>query len=205
VTAGALAGAWRDLEALGVRRDARMVLFAGSFGRSYDLAPLLEAARTFAGDPSVQFVIAGDGERGAAWRDAARGSPNVVLTGWVDGPKVAALLDGASIGVAAYAEGALQGLPNKLLEYLAAGIPVVSSLAGEAAALLARHECGLTYAAREPATLLSALETLLHDADARQRMGRNARATYLDQFTSERITERLIAYLDAAARRVTAA
>ena len=180
----------------GVDAARPLVLFVGSFGRSYDLAPMIGAARLLAGTPA-QFVICGDGERAAEWRAAARGMTNVVFTGWRDSRDVGALLRHSAIGVAAYAEGALQGLPNKLFEYFSAGLPVASSLSGEAAELLAREECGLSYRPGSAESLAEVLTALL-DPSLRSRLGRNAKALYDREFDGELVTQRLADHITRA-------
>src|SRR5690606_2789684 len=99
----------------------------------YDLGPVLESARRAQAEfgSEVQFVISGDGELGRHWRRRALGLPNVIFTGWIGGDEINWLRDHAAIGFQPYSANASQGLPNKLFEYLSAGIPVLSSLQGE--------------------------------------------------------------------------
>ena len=175
-------------------------MFAGTLGRTYDLAPVLEAARHFAsveGSP-FRFVICGDGERAAEWRARARGLSNVAFTGWLDQARMRDALMGADLGLAAYAQAAPQGLPNKVIEYLAAGLPVVSSLDGETADLLKRGECGVSYAAGDGGALRKALERLAAP-DLRARLAHNARREFEAEFVAETIYPQLASYLEKAA------
>src|SRR5438309_1651100 len=116
------------------------------------LRPVIATARSMLerDDRRAQFVFAGDGEGALEWRTRAAGLSNVVFTGWLSAAGIAALLEMSSVGLGAYAAGAPQGLPNKLYEYLSAGVPILSSLRGEAEALLAGAGCGVTYSARDP-------------------------------------------------------
>jgi len=158
-----LAQARQQLAALGVDARRTVSSFVGTFGHSYDLRPVIVTARRMleVGDLRAQFVFAGDGERAGEWRQLANGLTNVVFTGWLSAAGIAALLGMSSIGLAAYVAGAAQGLPNKIFEFLSAGLPILSSLGGEAAALLEEAGCGLTYSARDPASFAAALERLL--------------------------------------------
>lgn len=185
----------------GVNPKRRIAWFIGTFGRSYDLAAVVAAAQHFdtTGRHDVQFVLSGAGEREQEWRALASGLPNVVFTGWLDRAEIAYMMATASIGVAAYATGAPQGLPNKLFEYMAAGLPVVSSLQGEARALLEDRDCGLTYSGGDVAGLVAALERLFNDSALHHRLSENARRAFEQHYSADLVDARLAAHLAAAA------
>ena len=131
------------------------------------------------------------------WRRLAKGLTNVVFTGWLSAAGIAALLGMSSIGLAAYVDGAAQGLPNKIFEFLSAGLPILSSLGGEAAALLEDAGCGLTYSARDPASFAAALNRLLDQPVARRDMGRRALAKFEADFQADHIYPTLVRHLEA--------
>ncbi len=134
------------LRQLGGTPGATTCIFSGTFGRTYDLGPVLSVAPRFRGGAkSLQFVLCGDGERRNEWRSRAAGIGNVIFTGWLDQDRMRKMLAASDIGLAAYAKGAPQGIPNKVIEYLAAGLPVASALRGETEALLRDEGCGETY------------------------------------------------------------
>ncbi len=196
-----------DLAAAGVDPSKTICCFVGSFGRTYDLLPVLTAARQLngAGWTQVQFVIAGDGERAAEWRSRAAGLPNVVFTGWLSATAIAALLTMAGVGVAAYATGAPQGLPNKVFEYMSAGLPVLSSLHGETERLLAESGCGLTYEASDPESFSTALQGLLENPQQRTEMGRRALERFRSGFAASAIYQHLASHLIGIAMHPTQA
>lgn len=51
-------------------------------------------------------------------------------------------------------------MPYKLADYAAAGLPVINSLTGETARLLAETGAGISYAAGDEASLLMAVKSL---------------------------------------------
>lgn len=108
--------------------------------------PLADVARAFsaAPPPGWRLVIAGDGPLAETLRDAA--GPNVLLTGRLDRPKVEALLRSASAGLIPYPNRPdfMGACPNKLGEYLSAGLPVISGLHGETGTLLRTSGAGWT-------------------------------------------------------------
>jgi glycosyltransferase involved in cell wall biosynthesis len=188
-----------QLLAMGVDPRRTICCFVGTFGHSYDLAPVISAARRMqeAGDARVQFVFAGDGERRSHWRAMAQGLQNVVFSGWLSSAGIAALLELSSVGIAAYVEGAAQGLPNKIFEYLSAGLPILSSLQGEAEALLRDAACGITYAPGDATRFAAALEPLLAAAETRRAMGGRGRAKFEADFRASDVYRALARHIEA--------
>jgi glycosyltransferase involved in cell wall biosynthesis len=185
----------------GVRFDQTLVIFVGSFGRTYDLSTVIQAARELQGPlPGVQFVLAGDGENGTIWRSEASGLGNVVFPGWLEQHELVALNRAASVGLQSYAPGAPQGLANKLFEYLGYGLALVSSLEGENAALLEAHGCGLSYVAGDAAGLAGALRALLASSSDLARAKQNAFRLFESEFEVDRIHQGIEAYLSELAR-----
>lgn len=194
------------LRALGIQEDRILCWYVGSFGRLYDLAPVLEAAKAAAtefGD-RVQFVISGEGELGPSWHEKAAGSGNVIFTGWIGADEINWLRSRAAVGFQPYLAGAPQGLANKLFEYLSAGIPVVSSLRGENEALIAEQDCGITYEAGSGSSCYGALRPLLLDSARRIRMGENGRRLFVERFDADKVFEGLAAHLESVASRGSA-
>ena len=200
------AHAWWDAQ--GVRRDGRARLcFVGSQTTSFDFDTVAAAARTLAaraGGSPCDFVICGAGESGPAWQAAAAGLPNVTFPGWIDAAQLRALADRSAGFLAPYAdnENFASSLPNKVLDALALGLPILSPLGGEVAALLDREAVGVRYAPGDAASLVSAVDRLLAPDGPRDRMAANARAVHAARFTYEAVYGGLVRHLErlAAAR-----
>lgn len=67
-------------------------------------------------------------------------------------------------------------LPTKLLEYLAHGVPVISTPLPAAVELVERHDCGIIVDFDDPAAVVDAAVALRDDADRRARLAANGRA-----------------------------
>jgi glycosyltransferase involved in cell wall biosynthesis len=75
-------------------------------------------------------------------------------------------------------------LPNKLFEYLAAGLPVLTANYPEAARIVERYEVGITFDAYSPESIAAAIDVLAHNPSLRTRMRANARAALRDMRAS---------------------
>jgi glycosyltransferase involved in cell wall biosynthesis len=188
------AGTWWD--SMGVPADGRpRAAFVGSMSRSFDFDTMLSSARSPAG-ARWQWVVCGEGEELARCKLQVNGLPNVVFPGWIDRPKIQALLSRSTVGLAPY-----RSIPNfelnicnKVYDYLEAGLPVVSPLRGDLLELLAREGVGRSHAPGDANALISAMETVL-PAEARAAMGAAAARLHGTRFEAglayARLAERL--------------
>ena len=182
-----------------------IIWFVGSFGDTYDLSTIILAARmaTQQGWHSPLFVFSGSGDNDARWRKEASGLSNVIFTGWVDTPHSRFLMRHAKIGLLAYAPGAPQGLPNKLYEYLYAGLPILSSLQREMPEFLKRHQCGMTYAAGDAVGFLETMRTLMDDEATCSSMARNARRLYEEKLSANVVFPSMTRYFQKVVKEIS--
>jgi glycosyltransferase involved in cell wall biosynthesis len=132
---------------------------------------LIEAARTVKERfPEARFLLAGDGEMRPFFEDQVRAlglSEMFVFLGHrTDIPQ---LLSCCDIGVLASKS---EGLPNAVLEYLAAGLAVVATAVGGVPEIIENEVHGLLVAPENPAELSKALLRLLEDPLLRANLGR---------------------------------
>jgi glycosyltransferase involved in cell wall biosynthesis len=181
--------------------DKSNLCFFGTMARQFDIETVIKAARILRDRP-VRFVLCGVGDRLEEYRRLSEDLPNVLWPGWIDAAAIWVLMERSAAGLAPYrCEWSFtMSLPNKSIEYLAGGLPVISSLSGELSVLLQSEDCGWTYAESDPKALADTIERLLSDPGRRQAMASNARRTYETRFTSESVYGRLIDYLRDVAK-----
>jgi glycosyltransferase involved in cell wall biosynthesis len=181
-----------------LRPDDLIVSFVGSFCSSYDLKTVIEAMRVLdqATQHGIRFVIVGDGDGGSELRALAQGLTNVVFTGWLDQISIMAVLGMSAVGLAPYRDNASMTLPNKPYEYMAAGLPILSSLHGELEVLIRDEQIGLQYQAGDVASLLSRLQWFAVNVEKRKAMGLRARKLFEERFSAEIVYPRLVWHLE---------
>jgi glycosyltransferase involved in cell wall biosynthesis len=165
---------------LGLATDAFVIGFAGSLKLWHGTDVLLDA---FAGMkdhvPGARLLIVGEGPHGDALRTRAAGlgiGRDVIFTGKVSYDTMPELLAAMDVGVAPYVHlPDFYFSPLKLYEYMASGLAVVASDAGDIAALVRDGQTGLVCPPSDVAALCSALLRLAHDASLRAQLGAAAR------------------------------
>ena len=164
-------------------------MFRGSKG--HDL--LLEAFDRLRGQfPEARLLLVGDGIR-RPWVESlarARG-----LNGWVtftgfreDVPDLLGAMD-----CFALASTRTEGVPQSLLQAMAAGVPVVASAVGGIPEAIEDGATGLLVPPGDPGALAAALGSVLKDPESAHRRAAAGRALVAARFSRERLMGRLTA------------
>jgi glycosyltransferase involved in cell wall biosynthesis len=137
----------------------------------------------------TQLVLCGTGPTFDQLRQSATDLPEIVFPGWISGPQIAALAAMSDAGLLPYpSEGDFRlSIPNKAIEYLAFGLPIISSLSGPVSNLIKDHQCGIHYAETDAKDLARVIVNLHGDGADLKTMSSNARRLFGDEFTAEAV------------------
>ncbi len=189
---------WRSR--LGLDPGAVVAVYLGNHSPAYGLDRLLDAAEAMEGEaPAVTFLLVGDGTAKAGLEQAARarGLAHVRFADPVPKDEVPALLAAADIGLHVLADVPLfrDGVsPNKLYDYFAAGLPVVTNNPGAVGDLVAGLGAGEAVA---PDGLTAGVRRLVAAGpDGRGRAGAAGRGFLEAGHSRAAVAARLRALLD---------
>lgn len=198
----AAADGWWDAQAVSAQGPFR-VLFVGTHSPAFDMQPVHAAASALAakGVP-VEFVICGDGPQSAAWRDQMRGLCNVRFPGWVNRAQVESLARRSHAALAPYRSSPdfVLSIPNKVIDALAFGLPILSPLQGEVLRLVTEDNAGMAYGPAGSLSLQQCIEQLREETQARETIASNARRVYRERFGFDAVYGGLVAHLESMAR-----
>ena len=170
----------------------------GAVSNRMDLDTLRAAGvRGAAQGVPLHVVVAGSGEALAGLQAAYR-SPAVTFLGRVDQTVLRAILRTSRAGVVPYRNSLdfRMSIPNKAIEYLAYGLPVLTSLEGSLARLISGRALGQTYAEGSPDGLLGRIRTYLADPALRDLHARNAQATFDESFSTDVVFGKYVKLLE---------
>jgi len=137
--------------------------------------------------PEARFLLAGDGACRKQFEQQAAQlglKQNFLFLGRRD--DVPRILSGCDIAVL---PSQAEGLPNAVLEYLAAGLPTIASRVGGNAEIVEDGVTGMLIPAEDPAALSHALLLLLRDPSFAATIGRNGREYVAREFSFQRMIE----------------
>ncbi len=137
----------------------------------------------------VRFLLIGDGELRPRFESQARAagleSVLLFLGHRTDVPDVLACCEAGVLPSRA------EGLPNAVMEYMAAGLPVVATSVGGVPELIKDGVSGLLVEPKNPAALGAAILRLLNEEPLRRRLGQTARETIVSKCDFSGVLSRL--------------
>ncbi len=176
-------------------------VFAGAHGPKDGLDYILDAATTL---PDIDFLLVGSGPSKTATQARAKslGLSNVRFQDPVPKVELPRLLHACDVGVHAVTPLPifLKGMsPNKLFDYLAAGLPVVSNAAPGLGRIMIDGECGRLGGADELAECLREVRDA--SPSRRAEWSANGRALLAERFSRQAAGTLLGSILDSAVAR----
>jgi len=140
---------------------AKVALYHGWYSPERGLENLVTASEFLS--PDVFLVLRGAGELEAELKRLASGRRNVRFERPVSQAEVVNAASRADVGIVPYLPTNLcnyYASPNKLFEYLAAGLPIAASNLPFMRKLVSRHKIGTLFDARNPQSIAEALNQI---------------------------------------------
>jgi glycosyltransferase involved in cell wall biosynthesis len=200
-----LAGARSWWAVRGVQKDQKFrVCYVGNLSSNVDLTPIKEAAVYFAKKQlPVEFIICGDGVSLETFKKMMHGLTNVSFPGRINRQQVLALSHCCQASLIPYVntENFQLSLPNKTLDSLSLGLPILSPLMGEVEALITSQNVGFCYGNEGKKSLVECVEELMLNAELQQQMSKNAVVLHEQKFSFACVYEGLVKHLEVLAQR----
>lgn len=141
-------------------------------------------------DPNVHFVIAGEGELQNSLKNSAKDlgvSDNIHFVGRCgDVPRLLSLADICVLTSTA------EGFSNSILEYMAAGKPVVATNVGGAAEAINHGETGYLVGSNDDAAMAVRLIELLANREPAAKMGQSGKELVYERFSNKALLTKTI-------------
>jgi len=177
----AIAAARIRLKEMGYVEDDRMqVVFAGTFGRSFEFDTILEAGRRLdeiaAG--RTRIILCGSGDKWQHVADESKATDSLQVMPRLSLLELQQIYAGSTLGLAPYRniENFQKNVPNKINEYLRMGLPILTGVDGRIATLIEQNGVGHRYLENDPDSLAKLIASLSKDTNEIEVLKRNVDA-----------------------------
>lgn len=180
-----------------VKTSTLRVMFVGSFSRAFDFDAVFSAASVLREQNiACEFILCGDGDRDEELRSISEDHDNVRIFGWIDRPAIKALSLISNAAIAPYksTHDFTISVPNKIIDSLMLGLPILSPLKGEVATLLSEYNVGFTYC--DSSDLSDCISSLIADNELQKSMSDNAKSLYESKFEFDSVYDSLVKHLE---------
>lgn len=190
--------------ALGIAEGTPVVLFVGNFYEWHDVETVLNAVAPLAqANRTVRLVLVGDGATRAAMEQRAQalGLGAVAhFTGLVAHAEVPQYMAAADIAVVPYPRLPQEVWlsPLKLFEYMASGVAIVASAAGQVSDVLQDGVNALLVPPGDAQATSAAFGRLIDDGSLRAALGTRARADAVERHSWDQYIRRLESVMEDA-------
>jgi glycosyltransferase involved in cell wall biosynthesis len=187
------------------RNDEFIICFFGTFAarREVDLQSVILAARELRERlPRVKFVLCGAGPAVGRYEALARDLPNVLMPGWVSAPQIWSLMRRSQLGLLPYLPSAdfAASMPNKSIEYLSAGLAILTSLrGGYLEDVLTEAGCGVFYEGESPTALAAVIERTVEGETSLTTLGAAAHALFESRYRRDIVFNQMVDHLERLA------
>jgi glycosyltransferase involved in cell wall biosynthesis len=174
-------------------------LFVGSLSNAFTFDTLREAfSLLVTHNPKVQLVICGDGEYRTSLIHSFRDTPNVFFPGWIDMPQATFIMRHSLATIAPYKSSSdfTMSIPNKIIDSLMHGLPVLTCLQGEVESLIAKHHVGI-FCEGTVESWHNAMYSLSSSPALQSEISSNCLVTYEQYFSFESVYDEYVTKLEA--------
>jgi len=170
-----------------------VAIYTGAHSRLNGLEWILRAAARLKDDPDIRIVLMGDGVTKPDLLRQAReeGLTNVLFFDPISKERLAGVLKVCDLGLMLLVNRPIieMACPNKFMDYLAAGLPVLVNFRGEAGWICEREHCGVVVPPEDPRAMADAIRQLARDPERSRAIGRRAARVAAEQFDRARLVE----------------
>ncbi len=159
-------------------RNCLLGCFAGTLASRLDLNSVIDGLDLLDKEErgKIRIILCGKGDLEVKIKMRAKRNPALIFGGWRNAGDLAALMEICAFGILPYPNSTdfLASFPNKVGEYLLAGLPIMTGLKGVTGELLEANSLKIGYQQGSPASFAQALRGLLNDNSLQNNAG-NAR------------------------------
>lgn len=171
-------------------------LYAGKITRSRGIVEVIDAIAQLPATGNIQLDLAGIIHPTSLERKlrVMPGWRHVQFHGMIPRTEVMSLAGKARAGIVTFSPipNHTEAQPNKLFEYMAAGLPLIASNFPRWRKFLETHQCGLLVDPQNPIAIAQAMQWMLEHPEDAEAMGKRGKQAVRDKYNWEKESKRLL-------------
>jgi glycosyltransferase involved in cell wall biosynthesis len=177
--------------------------YLGSMTLNRGIVEMVDAFGMVRSDARLNLVGQLDGTDVEKGVKQSKGWSRVNATGEVDRSGVKSILERSIAGIVTFKPGPnhLESQPNKMFEYMSAGIPVIASNFPLWRKIVEENQCGLLVNPLDPSSIASAIDQLVLDPERARKMGENGSRAIVNLYNWEVEKKKLLQFYEATLAR----
>ena len=179
--------------------NKRRFIFVGSHTPVFDFVLIKKIVEKFSIENiACEFVICGNGSTTLETQNLFKDFKNVIFPGWVDSHKIKVLAEFSSGTLAPYINSTdfTNSIPNKIIDSMALGLPLITSLDGVVKKLLTENNVGFYLNYDNFDEIYLNLKLLIDDTTFFENMSKNCTSLYNNKFDFDLVYGNLIHELE---------
>jgi glycosyltransferase involved in cell wall biosynthesis len=180
-----------------LNRERQIVILVSYIGNVLDINLLISfAIKLKELDLAMDVVVCGTGDKYELLKQKCDNILNIKLLGWCDSVQILKLLKISFVGLLPYKNRLdfRNSIPNKVAEYMSAGLPIISSVAGVVENILRENNCG--FFVENSDDFVEVIEKLAEDKELYLKMSQNATNYFNNNFESNKVYTEMCEYLE---------
>lgn len=180
-------------------KDGFNIIFAGNVGNNQSIDTVIDAAESLLNVPEIKIIVVGDGSRLSylVQQIKLRYITNLYAVGKLPSEMMPTIYSMASALLVTLAkkDSLSKTVPSRVQAYLAAGVPIVGALDGEAALVIKSAGAGLVCPAEDTFGLIRCIKNLYSMTQVeRNNMGKRGHKFAVENYHPEKIANEVLKY-----------
>lgn len=173
----------------------RRIIFVGSFSNVFDFNIVFKLVEYFnKTNVNCQFVFCGIGVQEEKLKIVFNNYSNVIFPGWIDQYKLQLLALSSNALIAPYKNTGdfTNSIPNKILDALSYGLPIITTLDGKVRNLLEKYQIGYFINDNNFNDIIKEIIKILDDDNFFNQLSKNSTKLYSQEFDYEKVYDNLV-------------
>ena len=187
---------WQNKIGLNIKKKNK-IIFAGNINNAYDFEDLISALLSpNLANSDFELLICGEGECLKDLKNRLDEKSNIFFPGWVNYNKLLALKNLSIATLAPYRNtfDFQMSIPNKIIDSLYLGLPIITSLKGEVEELIKGNNVG--YFCEDNISWTVQINECINDPLNREILSKNAKSLYKNKFNSDLVYGKFVNFIE---------